>query len=64
MVNGRSGERVEEEFFQTVHPTSLLQRFIEPKEVAEVVAFVYSPASSATNGASLCADGGVVSTGV
>lgn len=37
-----------EEFFQTARPTSLLQRFIEPEEVAEMIAFVCSPASSAT----------------
>jgi hypothetical protein len=62
VVNGRFEERVEEEFFQTARPTSLLQRFIEPEEVAEMVAFVCSPASSATSGASLRADGGVVRT--
>ena len=48
------------EFFQTDRPTSLLQRFIEPEEVAAMIAFVCSPVSSATNGASLRADGGVV----
>jgi NAD(P)-dependent dehydrogenase (short-subunit alcohol dehydrogenase family) len=53
---------VEEEFFQTARPTSLLQRFIEPEEVAEMITFVCSPASSATNGASLRIDGGVVRT--
>ena len=53
---------VEKEFFQTARPTSLLQRFIKPEEVAEMVAFLCSPVSSATNGASLRADGGVVRT--
>ena len=51
---------VEEEFFQTARPSSLLQRFIDPEEVAAMIAFVCSPVSSATNGASLRADGGVV----
>ncbi len=57
---GKDEDAIEEEFFQTARPTSLLQRFIEPREVAEMIAFVCSPASSATNGASLRADGGVV----
>ena len=46
--------------YGVTRPSSLLQRFIEPGEVAEMIAFVCSPASSATNGASLRADGGVV----
>jgi NAD(P)-dependent dehydrogenase (short-subunit alcohol dehydrogenase family) len=51
---------VEKEFFQSVRPTSLLKRMIEPKEIAAFVAFLCSPLSSATNGAALRADGGVV----
>jgi NAD(P)-dependent dehydrogenase (short-subunit alcohol dehydrogenase family) len=51
---------VEEEFFTTARPTSLLKRFATPDEVAALVAFVASPLSSATNGAALRADGGVV----
>jgi hypothetical protein len=51
---------VEREFFRDARPTSLLQRFATPDEVAALVAFVCSPASSATNGAALRADGGVV----
>jgi NAD(P)-dependent dehydrogenase (short-subunit alcohol dehydrogenase family) len=57
---GKDEDAVEEEFFQMARPTSLLQRFIEPNEVAAMIAFVCSPVSSATNGASLRADGGVV----
>ncbi len=57
---GKDEDAIEEEFFQTARPTSLLQRFIEPEEVAAMIAFVCSPVSSATNGASLRADGGVV----
>jgi len=57
---GKDEAAMEEEFFQTARPSSLLQRFIEPEEVAEMIAFVCSPVSSATNGASLRADGGVV----
>jgi len=51
---------VEKEFFQSMRPTSLLRRFIEPKEIAAFVAFLCSPLSSAINGAALRADGGVV----
>jgi len=51
---------VEKEFFRGMRPTSLLQRFATPEEVAALVAFVCSPLSSATNGAALRADGGVV----
>lgn len=42
--------------------TSLLQRFIEPDELAHLVLYLASPLSSATNGAALRADGGVLTT--
>jgi NAD(P)-dependent dehydrogenase (short-subunit alcohol dehydrogenase family) len=51
---------VERDFFRDVRPSSLLKRFATPEEVAALVAFVCSPVSSATNGAALRADGGVV----
>jgi NAD(P)-dependent dehydrogenase (short-subunit alcohol dehydrogenase family) len=51
---------VEREFFRTVRPGSLLQRFATTDEVAAMVAFVASPLSSATNGAALRVEGGVV----
>jgi NAD(P)-dependent dehydrogenase (short-subunit alcohol dehydrogenase family) len=50
----------EKEFFRSARPSSLLKRFAEPSEVAALVAFICSPISSATNGAALRADGGVV----
>ena len=40
--------------------TSLLQRFIEPAEIANLVLYLASPLSSATNGAAVRADGGVL----
>ncbi|MET1005028.1 MAG: SDR family NAD(P)-dependent oxidoreductase [Propionibacteriaceae bacterium] len=40
--------------------TSLLQRFIEPAEIASLALYLASPISSATNGAALRADGGVL----
>ena len=42
--------------------TSLLQRFLEPEEIGHLVAFLASPLSSATNGAALRADGGVLTS--
>jgi NAD(P)-dependent dehydrogenase (short-subunit alcohol dehydrogenase family) len=51
---------VEREFFQTTRPSSLLKRFIHPEEVANLVAYVCSPLSSATNGAALRVEGGCV----
>jgi len=53
-------EQFEKEFFKSVRPSSLLKRFATPQEVANLVAFVCSPLSSATNGAALRVDGGVV----
>jgi NAD(P)-dependent dehydrogenase (short-subunit alcohol dehydrogenase family) len=51
---------VETEFFRNMRPSSLLRRFARTEEVAALVAFVCSPLSSATNGAALRVDGGVV----
>ena len=42
--------------------TTLLQRFIEPAEIANVALFLASPLSSATNGAAVRADGGVLTS--
>ena len=57
---GVTAEEVQREFFEKVRPTSLLQRFAAPEEVAAMAAFVCSPLSSVTNGAALRCDGGVV----
>jgi NAD(P)-dependent dehydrogenase (short-subunit alcohol dehydrogenase family) len=50
----------EKEFFRSVRPTSLLQRFATVDEVANIVAYVCSPLASATNGAAVRVDGGVL----
>jgi len=57
-----SPQDIEKEFFEKERPTSLLQRMIEPEEIAALVTYVASPLSSATNGAALRADGGTTPT--
>jgi NAD(P)-dependent dehydrogenase (short-subunit alcohol dehydrogenase family) len=55
-------EELERAFFAKDRPTSLIQRMIEPEEIASLVAYVASPLSSATNGAALRVDGGITPT--
>lgn len=50
----------EKQFFKNVRPTSILQRFLQPEEVASLVTFICSPLASGINGAALRADGGVI----
>lgn len=45
---------------QQTNPHILLQRFIEPEEIASLVTYIASPISVATNGASIRADSGVL----
>jgi NAD(P)-dependent dehydrogenase (short-subunit alcohol dehydrogenase family) len=53
-------EAAEADFFRSMRPTSLLQRFASVEEVANLVTYLSSPLSSATNGSALRVDGGVV----
>jgi len=53
-------EEREAEFFRRIKPTSLIQRFIRPEEIAATAVFIASPFSSATNGAAIKAEGGIV----
>jgi NAD(P)-dependent dehydrogenase (short-subunit alcohol dehydrogenase family) len=57
---GKSFADFEKEFFEKVRPTSLIKRFASPEEVAALVTYVASPLASATTGAALRVDGGVV----
>jgi NAD(P)-dependent dehydrogenase (short-subunit alcohol dehydrogenase family) len=57
---GKSSVQFEKEFFEQVRPTSLIRRFASPDEVASLVTYVASPRSSATTGAALRVDGGVI----
>jgi NAD(P)-dependent dehydrogenase (short-subunit alcohol dehydrogenase family) len=56
----KSFEKFETEFFEKVRPTSLIKRFATPEEVASLVTYIASPLASATTGAALRVDGGVV----
>lgn len=59
---GRTVAEVKEDVFNLRRPSSLLRRYAEPEEVANLICYVCSPASSATNGAALRVDGGIVRT--
>jgi NAD(P)-dependent dehydrogenase (short-subunit alcohol dehydrogenase family) len=58
--DGKSFGDVEKEFFRKARPTSLIRRFATPEEVATLVTYIASPLASATTGAALRVDGGVV----
>ena len=53
---------MEKEFFAKHRPSSLLRRLASPEEVANMVVYVCSEQASATTGAALRVDGGLVST--
>ena len=57
---GLDRSQVEAEFFQTARPSSLIKRFATVEEVAHMIVYVCSALASATNGAALRVDGGVV----
>jgi NAD(P)-dependent dehydrogenase (short-subunit alcohol dehydrogenase family) len=57
-----SPEAMEAEFFRLHRPLSLIQRLIEPDEVAAMIAYLASPLAAATNGAALRVEGGIVPT--
>jgi NAD(P)-dependent dehydrogenase (short-subunit alcohol dehydrogenase family) len=57
-----SPAELEAEFFAKGRPASLLQRMIEPQEVAHLVAYLVSPLSSATNGDAVRVEGGLLTT--
>lgn len=58
--NQKSIAEVEDDFFKEMRPSSILQRFISPEEIANMVCYVSSPLSAGTNGTALRVDGGVV----
>ena len=60
--NGQSMEEAAANFVKQHRPTSLLQRFASVEEIANMVLYVASKEASATNGAALRAEGGIVNT--
>ena len=60
LSGGKPFAEFEQEFFKQHRPSSLLQRFATTEEVANLVVYLSSPLSSATNGAALRVDGGVI----
>lgn len=55
-------EQIEQDFFTTMRPTSIIQRFLSTDEIANVVTFLSSPLAAATNGAAIRAEGGLLKT--
>jgi NAD(P)-dependent dehydrogenase (short-subunit alcohol dehydrogenase family) len=58
--HGFSEEEAERFVFSTERSTSLLQRYATPGEVAHMITYLASSAASATNGAALRVEGGVL----
>lgn len=57
---GMTVKALEEDFFKTFRPTSLLRRFTSAEEVANLAVYLCATGASATSGAALRVDGGVV----
>lgn len=57
---GITREELEQDMVQAVRPTTLIRRYATTDEVANMVVYLCSPAASATQGASLRVDGGVI----
>jgi NAD(P)-dependent dehydrogenase (short-subunit alcohol dehydrogenase family) len=60
--NGQSVEEAASQFVKQFRPTSLLQRFASVEEIANMVVYISSKEASATNGAALRAEGGIIQT--
>jgi NAD(P)-dependent dehydrogenase (short-subunit alcohol dehydrogenase family) len=60
--HGQSLDEAASQFVKQHRPTSLLQRFATAEEIANMVIYAASRESSATNGAALRAEGGIIQT--
>lgn len=56
----KTTDQIEADFFKSVRPTSLIQRFLSVDEVANMITYIASPLASATNGAAIRAEGGLL----
>jgi len=59
---GQSLEVTTNDYFKWMEPTSLIQRFLEPKEIADVVLFLSSALASGVNGCAQRVEGGMIRT--
>jgi NAD(P)-dependent dehydrogenase (short-subunit alcohol dehydrogenase family) len=59
-ARGIDAATIEKEFFETARPSSVIRRFATPEEVAAMIVYVCSAQASATTGAALRVDGGVL----
>jgi NAD(P)-dependent dehydrogenase (short-subunit alcohol dehydrogenase family) len=59
-AGGTDAATVEREFFQTARPSSIIKRFASSEEIAAMITYVCSVQASATTGAALRVDGGVL----
>ncbi|GAB3924582.1 SDR family NAD(P)-dependent oxidoreductase [Mucilaginibacter myungsuensis] len=57
-------DEVKKDFFTHMRPTSLIQRFLSVDEVANMVVYLSSPLASATNGAAIRAEGGLLKSAI
>jgi len=58
--SGKSFDQMEKDFFRTMRPSSLIKRFATNEEVANMVVYLASEQASATTGANVRVDGGVI----
>jgi NAD(P)-dependent dehydrogenase (short-subunit alcohol dehydrogenase family) len=61
-ASGKPMAEIEANFFRMARPSSLTRRFADPEEVANLAVYLSSPRASATTGAALRVDGGVVNS--
>lgn len=59
---GLTKDELVKDFFQTNRPTSRIQRFESPEEIAHMAVFLCSPLASGTNGAAVACEGGCIQT--
>jgi len=60
----KTNEEIETDFFKTMRPTSIVQRFLTTDEIANTIVYLASPLASATNGAAIRAEGGLLKTAI
>ncbi|MCC8425576.1 SDR family NAD(P)-dependent oxidoreductase [Mucilaginibacter sp. UR6-11] len=60
----KTTEEIESDFFKTMRPTSIIQRFLTTDEVANMIVYLSSPLAAATNGAAIRAEGGLLKSAV